>query len=86
MPAELSTGEKQRTALARALLNRPKLLLADEPTGNLDQENGQAVLGYLREFARDGGAVLLATHDPRAAEYAHRVIRLEAALRTRSVS
>src|SRR5262249_41746917 len=79
VPAELSTGERQRTALARALLNRPKLLLADEPTGNLDQENGQAVLGYLADFARDGGAVLLATHDPRAAEFAHRVVPLESA-------
>jgi ABC-type lipoprotein export system ATPase subunit len=79
VPAELSTGERQRTALARALLNRPKLLLADEPTGNLDRESGRAVLGHLADFAQAGGAVLLATHDPRAAEYAHRIVPLETA-------
>jgi ABC-type lipoprotein export system ATPase subunit len=84
VPSELSTGERQRTALARALLNRPRLLLADEPTGNLDQENGQMVLGCLADFARDGGAVLLATHDPRAAEYAQRVVPLEPAVMTAS--
>jgi ABC-type lipoprotein export system ATPase subunit len=70
-PGKLSVGEKQRTALARALLNRPRLLLADEPTGNLDSENALRVLETLRAFAGDGGAVLLVTHDPRAAEYAH---------------
>ena len=75
-PAELSTGERQRTALARALLNRPKLLLADEPTGNLDGDNAQAVLEYLTEFARSGGAVLLVTHDARAAGFAHRGLRM----------
>ncbi|MCY3019233.1 MAG: ABC transporter ATP-binding protein [Planctomycetota bacterium] len=77
-PAKLSTGERQRTALARALLNKPKLLLADEPTGNLDADNGAAVLGYLAEFAKAGGAVLLVTHDPRVATYASRVCRLGA--------
>jgi len=76
VPAELSTGERQRTALARALLNRPKLLLADEPTGNLDRENSDVVLGHLAEFARAGGAVLLVTHDAQAARRAHRHIRL----------
>ena len=68
-PAELSTGERQRTALARALLNRPKLLLADEPTGNLDRENAAVILRYLAEFAEAGGAVLLVTHDIGIAEY-----------------
>jgi len=72
VPAELSTGERQRTALARAMLNRPRLILADEPTGNLDGENARLVLSSLREFARSGGAVLLVTHDPSAAEYAGR--------------
>ena len=78
LPEELSTGERQRTAMARALLNSPKLLLADEPTGNLDSDNSDAVLGYLAEFARDGGAVLLVTHDPRVADYARRTVRMEA--------
>jgi len=62
-PSELSTGEKQRVALARALLNRPALLLADEPTGNLDEKNAAIVIDYMKEFARERGAVLVATHD-----------------------
>ncbi|NLW49304.1 MAG: ABC transporter ATP-binding protein [Candidatus Brocadiaceae bacterium] len=61
-PSELSTGERQRTALARALLNDPRLILADEPTGNLDRRSAQVVLAHLRDFARRGGAVLMATH------------------------
>jgi ABC-type lipoprotein export system ATPase subunit len=77
VPAQLSTGERQRTALARAMLNGPKLILADEPTGNLDGENARAVLSSLREFARSGGAVLLVTHDPAAAEYAGRRLRFK---------
>ncbi len=76
-PAQLSTGERQRTALARALLNKPKLLLADEPTGNLDRENADIVLGHLKQFAADGGAVLLVTHDPHAAAQARRTIQIE---------
>lgn len=75
-PGELSTGERQRTALARALLNGPALLLADEPTGNLDPENAGAVLDHLRRFAAEGGAVMLVTHDAGAAERADRVVRL----------
>ena len=58
-PSQLGTGERQRTALARALLNRPKLLLADEPTGNLDDRNANIVLSYLSAFAAERGAVLL---------------------------
>ena len=77
VPAELSTGERQRVALARALLNRPGLLLADEPTGNLDRENARIVLGYIAEFAEAGGAVLLVTHDPFAAEFAGQIIHME---------
>ena len=77
LPAQLSTGERQRTALARALLNNPKLILADEPTGNLDEENGKAVLGYLSEFASNGGAVLIVTHDNQISGLAHRQITLE---------
>ena len=74
VPAALSVGERQRTALARALLNRPRLLLADEPTGNLDPGNGRIVLDHLAAFARDGGAVLLVTHDADAAARAGRVL------------
>jgi ABC-type lipoprotein export system ATPase subunit len=76
LPGELSSGERQRTALARALLNSPQLLLADEPTGNLDHESAQAVLGYLKEFSESGGAVLLVSHDDRAIPFAHRGIYL----------
>lgn len=77
VPGELSSGERQRTALARALLNEPKLLLADEPTGNLDQEAAELVLNHLAEFAADGGAVLLVTHDPQAAAKADRTVFLK---------
>jgi len=75
-PAELSAGEKQRTAIARALLNRPKLILADEPTGNLDPENARSVLQHLRDFQKDGGTVIVATHGPTAQEFATRTICL----------
>ncbi|MEQ8787583.1 MAG: ABC transporter ATP-binding protein [Pirellulaceae bacterium] len=75
-PAELSAGERQRVAMARALLNHPRLLLADEPTGNLDPKNAAAVLDLLAEFHRDGGAVLLVTHDEKASDYAQRTIEL----------
>jgi ABC-type lipoprotein export system ATPase subunit len=77
-PAQLSTGERQRTGLARALLRNPGLVLADEPTGNLDDENGRAVLEALSEFASGGGAVLMATHDSVAADAAKRTIALDA--------
>jgi len=77
VPAELSTGERQRVALARAFLNHPKAILADEPTGNLDGDNADIVLRALADFAGGGRTVLLATHDPRAAEWADRVVRLE---------
>jgi ABC-type lipoprotein export system ATPase subunit len=77
VPSELSTGERQRVALARALLNEPRLLLADEPTGNLDEENARTVMRFLGAFASQGGAVLLVTHEPRAADHASRVLRME---------
>jgi len=75
-PRSLSTGERQRTAFARAMLNQPRLILADEPTGNLDQANSAMALGCLADFAGEGGSVILATHDPLAAEHAHRVLNL----------
>ena len=76
MPGELSTGERQRTALARAMLNEPKLILADEPTGNLDQDNAHHVLDALAEFASAGGAVLLVTHDEKVTQYSHRTVHI----------
>ena len=76
VPSELSTGERQRVALARAMLNQPRVLLADEPTGNLDPASGDTVLKYLADFADGGGAVLLVTHDARAAEYAGRIVHM----------
>ena len=75
--AELSTGERQRTALARALINSPGLILADEPTGNLDRENAEIVISSLVEFAQTGGSVLLVTHDAYAVQYATRTLHLE---------
>jgi len=77
VPSQLSTGERQRAALARALFNEPKLLLADEPTGNLDEVNGARVIEALREFAKGGGAVLMVTHEPDASTYADSMLRLE---------
>ena len=76
VPSALSTGEQQRVALARALLREPKLILADEPTGNLDAENSRVILDYLADFAKQGGAVLMATHDDRAREAAGRLLEL----------
>ena len=76
-PRQLSGGELQRGALARALIHRPALLVADEPTGNLDSENGRLVLDLLVELNRETGiAMLLATHAPEIAAAAHRVIRM----------
>jgi len=75
-PAELSAGEKQRTAIARALLNRPQIILADEPTGNLDPENAATVMKHLANFQRGGGTVVVATHGPAADEFATRVVTL----------
>ena len=77
-PAELSAGERQRTAIARALVNRPSLLLADEPTGNLDPKSADDVLDLLAGFHKEGGTVLLVTHDRRAAERAQETIHLDA--------
>jgi ABC-type lipoprotein export system ATPase subunit len=77
LPHTLSGGEQQRFAIARALVNEPELVLADEPTGNLDLDSGAAVLGLLREIAaRDGRAVVIATHDREAAAIADRVLWL----------
>lgn len=77
VPAELSVGERQRAALARALFNDPMLVLADEPTGNLDDDNAHVVLSALREFADNGGAVLAVSHDPRTGEYSTRSLSMD---------
>jgi putative ABC transport system ATP-binding protein len=76
-PAELSGGERQRVAIARALFARPRVLLADEPTGNLDAVTGAAVIGLFRELAEGGLAVVVATHEERVSAVAHRVLHLE---------
>ena len=76
-PGELSAGERQRLAVARALLNRPKLILADEPTGNLDPENAAEVIRHLAEFHRGGGTVVLVTHGASADTHADRTLRLD---------
>lgn len=74
----LSTGERQRVALARSLMNEPRVILADEPTGNLDAANADVVLEHLQQFAGDGGVVLLATHDERAASAAGKALNVVA--------
>src|SRR5437016_5606298 len=75
-PAQLSGGQQQRVAVARALAGDPSILLADEPTGNLDSTNGEAVPELLRELHRGGATICMVTHDPRYARYADRTIRL----------
>jgi putative ABC transport system ATP-binding protein len=75
-PAQLSGGQQQRVAVARALAGSPSLLLADEPTGNLDSANGEAVMQLLNELHREGATICMVTHDPRYASCADRNIHL----------
>lgn len=75
-PSQLSTGEQQRVAFVRAILTQPKLLIADEPTGNLDAENSQAILDYIDGFVKEGGTAVMATHDPAALERTQRSVKL----------
>jgi putative ABC transport system ATP-binding protein len=76
-PRALSGGEQQRVAIARAIVNHPSILLADEPTGNLDSKNSEIVLGMLRELNRDlGQTIVMITHNPEAAAYAGRVVHM----------
>lgn len=76
-PSELSVGEKQRTAFIRAIISGPAILLADEPTGNLDPSNGTALMLLIDEYHKKGGTVLLVSHDPDAARYANKKFFLE---------
>ena len=75
-PYQLSGGERQRVAIARALMNEPKVLLADEPTGNLDSETGNGIIKVLEELNNSGQTIVMVTHDDRIAQRAHNVIRL----------
>ena len=75
-PSQLSGGQQQRVAVARALGGQPAILLADEPTGNLDSRNGEAVMELLRDLHREGATICMVTHDPRYARYADRTIHL----------
>lgn len=75
-PSQLSGGERQRVAIARALASDPEIILADEPTGNLDSESGRAVLELLHQLNREGKTIILVTHNPEAAAYADRVVRI----------
>jgi putative ABC transport system ATP-binding protein len=76
-PSELSVGEKQRTAFIRAIITHPDILLADEPTGNLDPENSRILMSMISDFHKQGGTVFLVSHDPESTKYATRKIRLQ---------
>jgi putative ABC transport system ATP-binding protein len=75
-PSQLSGGQQQRVAVARAIVGKPAIMLADEPTGNLDSQNGEAVMGLLRELHRDGATICMVTHDARFARHAERTVHL----------
>jgi putative ABC transport system ATP-binding protein len=75
-PSQLSGGQQQRVAVARAVAGEPLILLADEPTGNLDSTNGEQVMGLLQELHRGGATICMVTHDPRYAAHADRAIHL----------
>jgi putative ABC transport system ATP-binding protein len=76
LPSQLSGGQQQRVAVARAIVGQPSIMLADEPTGNLDSKNGEAVMDLLRELHRGGATICMVTHDPRFTRYAERTVHL----------
>jgi putative ABC transport system ATP-binding protein len=76
LPSQLSGGQQQRVAVARAIVGQPSIMLADEPTGNLDSKNGEAVMDLLRELHRGGATICMVTHDPRFTRYAERIVHL----------
>ena len=76
LPSQLSGGQQQRVAVARALAGKPAILLADEPTGNLDSKNGEAVMDLLKELHAGGATICMVTHDTHFAEHADRTVHL----------
>jgi putative ABC transport system ATP-binding protein len=76
LPSQLSGGEQQRVCIARALINQPAIILADEPTGNLDEANEEVILDIFKELHKEGRTIILVTHNPELAEFSDRVVRL----------
>jgi len=76
LPSQLSGGEQQRVCIARALINQPAIILADEPTGNLDEANEEIILDFFKELHGEGRTIIMVTHNPELAEFADRVVRL----------